>query len=197
MGLFVFFGTAFHNLNLKDQRLDLKTIELQDTGAKLKTLETRYEDLNTQLNKELEHKEKNSEKIKQLEEDRKKLEQEKIDLQNQLQAKAQEREKLAAGRVAAASAIPADKEAILAAAGVPQSEWWAADWLINKESSWNARAINASSGACGLVQALPCSKLPCSLDDPVCQVKWQLGYVNNRYGGYAGAVSFHKANNWY
>jgi TolA-binding protein len=195
--LFVFFGTAVHNMNVRDQQLDLKSIELQDTGAKIKTLETRYEDLNLQLNKELEHKEKNSEKIKKLEEDRKKLEQEKIELQQQLQAKAAERQKLAAGRVAAASAVPADKEALLAAAGVPQDQWSAAMWLINKESSWNSHAINPSSGACGLVQALPCSKLPCSLDDAVCQIKWQIGYVNDRYGGYNGAVAFHQANNWY
>lgn len=194
-----FFGTALHNINVREQQLDLKSIELQDTGAKIKTLETRYEDLNKQLNEELEHKERNAEKIKKLEEDRKKLEQEKIDLQNQLQAKARERERLASssGRVSASAAIPADKEAILAAAGVPRDQWASAMWLINKESSWNSHAINPSSGACGLVQALPCSKLPCSLDDAVCQIKWQVGYVNARYGSYNAAVAFHRANNWY
>jgi hypothetical protein len=155
--------------------------------------------LNKQLDHELEQKQKNTEKIKQLEEERQRLEQEKIDLQNQLQAKAAERARLAAasGRVSAASAVPADKEAILVAAGVPADQRASAMWLINKESSWNSHAINPSSGACGLVQALPCSKLPCSLSDAVCQIKWQVGYVNARYGGYNQAVAFHRANNWY
>lgn len=209
VALFAFFGTALHNLNVRDQKLDLKSIELQDTGAKIKTLETNYEDLNKQLNHELEQKQKNSEKIKQLEQDRQKLEQEKIELQKQLQAKAAERARLAAasGRVSAASASPADHQALLAAAGIPESDWWAAEFIIGRESGWNPCAYNPGQSdcnyqgerACGIPQALPCSKLRnvCPMTDAVCQLKWQYDYVRNRYGGYSSAYNHWVANHWY
>ena len=66
-----------------------------------------------------------------------------------------------------------------------------------KESGLNPYAVNKSSGACGLFQALPCSKLPCSLSDVACQAKWGVDYIKNRYGNPANALEFHYANNWY
>lgn len=78
-------------------------------------------------------------------------------------------------------------------AGIPQSEWVFAEELIMNESSWNQYAINSSSGACGLTQALPCNKMPCDLSDAVCQLKWQRTYVDNRYGTYAAALDFWNA----
>jgi hypothetical protein len=44
---------------------------------------------------------------------------------------------------------------------------------------------------------LPCSKIPGDWRDPVTSLKWQYGYVTARYGGYAGAYSFWRANHWY
>lgn len=85
----------------------------------------------------------------------------------------------------------------LAAAGVPESDWNAADILVTKESSWNPAAINSSSGACGLAQALPCSKLGENWNDPVHALAWMDTYVRNRYGGWQQALNFHYANNWY
>lgn len=70
-----------------------------------------------------------------------------------------------------------------------------ATWLINKESGCNPNAVNRSSGACGIPQALPCSKL--GTKDPVAQIRWMQDYVNRRYGGWAGAVAFHRSHNWY
>lgn len=69
--------------------------------------------------------------------------------------------------------------------------------LWRRESGLRPGAINKSSGACGLVQALPCSKLPCSLSDTECQVKWGTEYVSRRYGGFEQALAFHDKNNWY
>jgi len=69
--------------------------------------------------------------------------------------------------------------------------------IIAKESGFNPLAINRASGACGLVQALPCKKLPCDLKDIKCQLDWQKGYIAQRYGTIENAYKFHTVNNWY
>ena len=85
----------------------------------------------------------------------------------------------------------------LKAAGVPQQYWGYADALISRESGWNPNAVNSSSGACGLAQALPCSKVPGNPLNPVDSLKWMNGYVNGRYGGWQGAYNFWQRNHWY
>jgi len=68
--------------------------------------------------------------------------------------------------------------------------------LIGKESGCNPLAVNRSSGACGIPQALPCSKLgPVNSDgtsavDPVTQLNWMQNYVIGRYGSWTSAMSF-------
>jgi hypothetical protein len=69
--------------------------------------------------------------------------------------------------------------------------------LLSRESSLNPQAINPSSGACGLFQALPCEKLGCDLDDIDCQMKWGKNYIKNRYGDAKTALAFHDENGWY
>lgn len=69
--------------------------------------------------------------------------------------------------------------------------------LYFRESGLRPTAVNKSSGACGLVQALPCSKLPCTLQDAECQVKWGAKYIKNRYGTASNAVRWHDEHNWY
>lgn len=76
------------------------------------------------------------------------------------------------------------------------------DWeswmeVIAKESGFNPQAINVSSGACGLGQALPCEKMGCSLDDLSCQMSWMNRYITSRYGSPSNALKFHRANGWY
>jgi hypothetical protein len=70
-------------------------------------------------------------------------------------------------------------------------------WIITRESGCNPWAVNASSGAEGIAQALPYSKTGCAHGDAVCQVNWMQGYVNSRYGSWAGAVNWWRAHNWY
>lgn len=72
-------------------------------------------------------------------------------------------------------------------------------WVFQHESGGNQYAINASSGACGLGQSLPCSKLlaSCTLGDYNCQVNFFTNYVNARYGGWQQAKNFWLQNNWY
>ena len=85
----------------------------------------------------------------------------------------------------------------MAAAGIAESDWGYVDYIATKESTWNPNATNASSGACGLIQALPCSKVPGNGYDPVDNLRWAAGYANDRYGGWAGAYAFWQANNWW
>ncbi len=82
-------------------------------------------------------------------------------------------------------------------AGIDKSDWDTAYKLVMRESSWNPNAINPSSGACGLAQALPCSKIGKNWDDPVVALKWQKQYVKQRYGGYRQAWKFWQQNHWY
>lgn len=72
-----------------------------------------------------------------------------------------------------------------------------AHYLIGKESGCNPHAVNRSSGACGIGQALPCSKMDCEMGDGACQVKWMNGYVIGRYGTWKAAADHHRRMGWY
>ena len=85
----------------------------------------------------------------------------------------------------------------LAASKIPQESWGYADFMVSRESGWNPNAMNKSSGACGLAQALPCSKVPGNPYNPVDSLNWMNGYVNGRYGGWEGAYKFWNAKHWY
>ncbi|MFT4231825.1 MAG: transglycosylase SLT domain-containing protein [Leucobacter sp.] len=85
----------------------------------------------------------------------------------------------------------------MAAAGIAESDWGYVDYIINHESTWNPNATNASSGACGLAQALPCSKVPGNGYDPVDNLRWANSYAVSRYGSWASAYAFWTANHWW
>jgi len=73
--------------------------------------------------------------------------------------------------------------------------------LWQKESSWNVYASNRSSGAYGIPQALPGSKMGSVGADwqtnPATQITWGLNYIGGRYGNPCGAWAHSVANNWY
>lgn len=85
----------------------------------------------------------------------------------------------------------------MAAAGIAQSDWGFVDYIVSKESGWNPNARNTSSGASGLVQALPCSKVPGNCFDPVDNLRWGNGYATGRYGSWEGAYNFWRSNHWW
>ncbi|KIE26451.1 hypothetical protein LK08_14830 [Streptomyces sp. MUSC 125] len=84
---------------------------------------------------------------------------------------------------------------------VPASQFQCFSNIVNHESSWNMHAVNASSGAYGLFQALPASKMSTAGADwrtnPATQIKWGLGYMNGRYGSPCQAWTFWQANHYY
>jgi len=73
--------------------------------------------------------------------------------------------------------------------------------LWNKESGWNVYAQNPSSGAYGIPQALPGSKMGTAGADwqtnAATQIKWGLGYIAGRYGNPCGAWSHSASVGWY
>lgn len=85
----------------------------------------------------------------------------------------------------------------MAAAGIPESDWGYVDFIAKRESGWNPNATNSSSGACGVIQANPCSKVPGGGYDPVANLTWANGYANGRYGSWAQAYAFWTANHWW
>lgn len=73
--------------------------------------------------------------------------------------------------------------------------------LWNKESNWNYKAVNRHSGACGIPQAYPCSKMKkygkdyktnCKV-----QIKWGLVYIKSRYKTPTKAWQFFQKRHWY
>lgn len=196
------------------ERLNVKTIKLQSTEAKLKDVNLQVEQLKTQTSLE-------KEKAQQLEKEKQELEaqlQAKAERKKQLELAAAEAAKtLTASNTASAAPAPAqsrpavaitgNKHTWLAASGIPESEWGYVDMIVSRESGWNPCAFNPGrsdcsanpTSACGLAQSLPCGKQSKfgHWTDPVANLKWQYEYVQGRYGGYAQAVAFWNANHWY
>ena len=85
----------------------------------------------------------------------------------------------------------------MAAAGIAESDMQYVDYIVSRESGWNPNATNKSSGACGLVQALPCSKVPGNGYNPVDNLRWGTGYATGRYGSWEGAYNFWVKNHWW
>ena len=73
--------------------------------------------------------------------------------------------------------------------------------VSHEDGTWDPYRTNASSGAYGIPQALPGSKMATAGSDwrwnRITQVKWLIGYVGGRYGSACGAWSFWLRNRWY
>lgn len=92
-------------------------------------------------------------------------------------------------------------QGMVAARGWSDSEFQCLVSLWQRESNWNPYAENPSSGAYGIPQSLPGSKMASAGDDwrtnPVTQITWGLGYIANRYGSPCGAWAHSEAVGWY
>ena len=97
--------------------------------------------------------------------------------------------------------VAANKQAIMQAAGIMQADWNYVDFIIAHESTWNTGARNPVSGAYGLCQALPGSKMASAGADwatnPVTQMRWCDGYAKSRYGGWANAYAVWLRQRWW
>ncbi|HEU5157836.1 MAG TPA: lytic transglycosylase domain-containing protein [Streptosporangiaceae bacterium] len=128
--------------------------------------------------------------------------------------------KRAAARAAARAKARAEAEA-RRLAGIPNpsaaenqalgkrmnaAKGWSSCWpslleLWTRESHWNERAHNPYSGAHGVPQALPGSKMasagPNWETNSVTQIAWGLSYISARYGNPCKAWTFWQNNHWY
>ncbi|MHB8184526.1 MAG: aggregation-promoting factor C-terminal-like domain-containing protein [Dermatophilaceae bacterium] len=90
---------------------------------------------------------------------------------------------------------------LVADRGWSDTQFGCLDSLWAKESGWRWDSNNSSSGAHGIPQALPGSKMASFGSDwatnPVTQIKWGLQYISDRYGTPCGAWAQSRATNWY
>ena len=73
--------------------------------------------------------------------------------------------------------------------------------LWNRESNWRVTAENSSSGAYGIPQSLPASKMSTFGDDYLTnyktQINWGLSYISARYGSPSNAWDHSESTGWY
>ncbi|HET6863948.1 MAG TPA: G5 domain-containing protein [Candidatus Saccharimonadales bacterium] len=96
--------------------------------------------------------------------------------------------------------INGDKTGVMAAAGISGGDYAYVNFIVSHESGWRPTASNPS-GAYGLCQALPGSKMSTAGSDwatnPVTQLRWCNGYAEGRYGSWAAAYNHWLAyRNW-
>jgi len=112
-----------------------------------------------------------------------------------------------AKRAAPAAGVPDPGTAKAIAYDMVAARGWGAgefDCLValwNRESGWNVYAHNAGSGAYGIPQALPGSKMATAGADwetnPATQIAWGLGYIQARYATPCGAWASSQSRGWY
>ena len=85
--------------------------------------------------------------------------------------------------------------------GFAEKEYKCLNQLWTQESNWNYKSRNKKSGAHGIPQALPATKMNVVSTDwrtnPVTQIRWGLRYISIRYETPCKALSKHKRSNWY
>lgn len=91
--------------------------------------------------------------------------------------------------------------ALLPEFGFSVSEFTCLDSLWTRESNWTVNADNPTSSAYGIPQALPGSKMSTAGPDwatnPVTQIRWGLGYIQDRYGSPCSAWGHSESHGWY
>lgn len=92
-------------------------------------------------------------------------------------------------------------ERLAASRGWTGEQWYCLYQLWQKESGWNTTSGNTSSGAYGIPQALPGSKMASAgadwLTNPATQITWGMGYIAGRYGQPCGAWAASQSRGWY
>jgi hypothetical protein len=80
-------------------------------------------------------------------------------------------------------------------------QFYALDGIIMVESHWHVWATNPSSGACGIAQALPCSKMASMGADyrtsPLTELRWLIHYAVGRYGSICAAYRYRMSHGYY
>lgn len=114
-----------------------------------------------------------------------------------------------------AVSIPADKQAVMAQAGIRASDYPYVDYIVSHESGWCPTKMQGQIGYCpgyapasfpsylgyGLVQATPGTKMSSAGGDwqtnPVTQLRWATGYAVGRYGSWSGAYYYWQSHHYW
>jgi hypothetical protein len=108
--------------------------------------------------------------------------------------------KVKTGIIGAEAARELGKQ-LAAERGWTGAQWEALNRLFTKESGWNMQAMNRSSGAYGIPQALPGSKMGTVASDwktnAATQITWGLNYIAGRYGTPVNAMGHSASHGWY
>lgn len=111
-----------------------------------------------------------------------------------------------------AFSVPNNRQELMALAGIPESDYGFADYVIGREGSWCATKWQGQWGICpafyeekfpgaesdtktgyGICQSTPANKMASAGEDwrinVVTQLKWCTNYANSRYGGWEGAYN--------
>ena len=113
-----------------------------------------------------------------------------------------------AAKKAAAAVTPAPSgspqqiaQAMLGSFGWSASQFSCLDPLWAHESGWSVTAYNAGSGAYGIPQALPGSRMASAGPDwqanAATQIRWGLEYIQGTYGSPCAAWDHEQATGWY
>lgn len=119
------------------------------------------------------------------------------DLKTQVQARVEAKQNALAEAARAAVAVVAPQPVYATTSPSDACPSDPKGFIYCHESGNNPSAMNAGSGACGLGQALPCTKMPCKLGDYNCQDLWFTAYAVARYGGWSQAKVFWQVHYWW
>ena len=116
-------------------------------------------------------------------------------------AEKREQQREEASRSTPRPAVPSGSPKAYARSLVPAGQFSCLDKLWTRESGWRWNARNPSSGAYGIPQSLPGSKMSSAGADwrtnPRTQVRWGIGYIKSRYGTPCGAWAHSQQTGWY
>lgn len=191
---------GFIGLGLSDavKTHDLKEfqdVQLNSRSTEIKDLKLKQERLNLDLDKAAKDKNINQEQLDKLNNEKQELEKQKRELEAQLQAKLEEKSRIAQAANKVANAATATQTAHAAAldSGINCSNQTTAKAFIYCHESGNDPTATNSGGCRGLGQACPGSKLPCTDHDYACQDAYFTNYMKNRYGTWEAAKAHWQA----
>lgn len=211
---------AINDVAKKREIRELQQIQIKDKSVQIKKFQLEQEKVETKLDKALEDKNSSQEELEKAKQEAEALHKKTQELEAQLQAKLEAKNKIAQASTDTINAVTATHTASASSGGCGQ---WLAEAgitnqvavdLINREnrgcdpcvyndgSATGARDCNyEGSRAYGIPQSLPGNKMASHGADwktnPVTQLRWMQDYVYGRYGTWEAAQVFHNANGWY
>lgn len=179
IALIGYVGFGITHLVSRDVKMRHSDVQLEVKSTELKQLQLDYQNLNSKLNNELQNGQTDDTTIKQLQQQKDELDRRNKELEQQVSARAAEKKRIADAASQVVNTLTGTATASADSGGAKL-------WVYMHESGNNPNS-QASNGACGLGQALPCSKMACSLGDYSCQDAWFTNYMVNRYGTWENA----------